>query len=198
MYDYYLSEQSQKIKRIVNPDDRLEYLNNEKDRFALNNRGSDEANSIVQWFDSQIDKTRFEIMKAITLQAAKLSQVDTNSNKRNKKTIPDENITLVEFFESVSKYKEVMEMLVDKNYCQANTYIWSDFNTSRTNRRTVISVIKYLQSQGYYKSNMRFTNEQIKGIAKNTFGVEASLSLIKQHKVNNVEVKFIPIASTLK
>jgi len=123
MYDFYKGEQLQIIDRIVIMDDRLAYLYKERERFRTDN-SNHEADSIVRWFDDFIDQTKFEIMKGISLQAAKLSHVDTNSNKRNKKSGADENATLVDFFEHVSKYKAIMEILVEKEYCQPNTYIW--------------------------------------------------------------------------
>ena len=92
-----------------------------------------------------------------------------------------------------------MGLLVSKKYIQSNTHIWNDFKTSETNKGTIISVIKYIGLQGYYKQKFtKPSNKQIRLIAINTFKVDIAESTIKQHKINDIEVRFILPASTVK
>jgi|GEM_PF-5314524 hypothetical protein len=104
-------------------------------------------------------------------------------------------LKLSDIFESISKYSHIMNLLVEKGYCQPNTFLWKD--EKKTNKASVVSLIKYLHTQGFYLDNKKPTTNQIKLIAQNTFGVTISESLIKQHKTNEHQVKFIPIASTI-
>lgn len=192
MYDFYKSEQLQIIDRIINADDRLAYLYKERERFRTDN-SNHEADNIVSWFDSCIDQAKFEIMKGIALQSAKMSQVDTNSNKRNKESVADENITLVDFFEHVSKYKAIMEILVEKGFCQPITYIWKD--EAKGNRGLVVAIVKHLHHQGFLKRMP--TNAEIKVISRNTFHVKIAIDTIKKTKADTFNIQFIPPATTI-
>jgi hypothetical protein len=192
MYDFYKSEQLQIINGIANADDRLKYLYKEKERFGLSNENK-EAEKIVLWFDNRIDQTKFEIMRDISLQAAKIGQVDANSNKRNKKSIPDENITLVEFFEYVSKYKAIMEILVEKGFCQPITYIRKD--EAKGFKSLIIAIIKHIHSQGYLKRKP--TTDEIVLISNSTFRVKISKDTIKRINADSFFIDYIPPATSV-
>lgn len=105
--------------------------------------------------------------------------------------------TLEECFEHTSKYKTIMELLVEKGSVQANTYIWLD--TRAGYKTLIIMLIKYLQTQGFYKDNAMPSTEEIISIAKKTFGVDLSQDLVKKTKVpsgNTHNLSFILPAST--
>lgn len=108
---------------------------------------------------------------------------------------PANPIKLSDYFESISKFNFIMNLLVEKQYCQPNTFIWKDEN--KGNKGFLVAILKQLHSQGYYKNNFRLTNEQIKEIALNSFGWDVSIDTIKKTKTIHFDVSFIPIASTL-
>ena len=99
-------------------------------------------------------------------------------------------------FESTSKYKQIMELLVEKEHCQPHIYIWKD--EKKGNKGFLVAILKYLHKQGYYKKNRRLTNEEIRQIAKNTFGCTIGIDTVKHTKPDNPGLKFIPLASTLQ
>lgn len=135
-----------------------------------------------QWLEEKLNELNKEF-------APQLSEKETDQEKL---------LTLDKVFESISKYKFIMELLANNEFIQPNTYIWKD--EKRSNKATLISVLKILHKQGFYKNNKELKHYEIKDIALNTFGIGISISHIKQHKLNTAEkaVKLIPIASTVK
>jgi hypothetical protein len=103
---------------------------------------------------------------------------------------------LSEIFDSISRYKFIMNLLVERKYCEPNTYLWKD--EGKGNKRLLVAILKFLHTQGYYKKNMRLTNEQIKSIAQNTFGWSISIDTIKKTKTGDFILTFIPLASTVE
>ena len=103
---------------------------------------------------------------------------------------------LSEAFESISKYQYIMNLLVERQYCHPHTFIWKD--DGKGNKELLAAIIKQLHSLGYYKENCRPTNEQIRIIAKNTFGWEVAIDTIKKAKPGHFDLTFIPIASTIE
>lgn len=119
----------------------------------------------------------------------------------NEQNTPSESIihstlTLLELFENTSKYNHVMNLLVEKGYCQADTFIWKD--AKKGNKGYLAAILKYLHSQQYYKNNLRPTSEQIQSIAKNTFGWEMGIDTIKRSNPEQFDVSFLPAASEIK
>ena len=104
-------------------------------------------------------------------------------------------ISLEYYFEKVSRYKYVIELLVKEGYCEANTYVWID--KKRSNKSFIVGLIKGLQAKKYYKDNSSPTNLEIKEIAKNLFGVNIGIDTIKRSTPNFNGLNFIPIATTL-
>lgn len=102
---------------------------------------------------------------------------------------------LEELFSSLSKYKQVMEILVSNNCVQPNTYFWKD--NKKGNKSFVAAIIKDLHGKGYFKSNKKPTNTQIQQICTNTFGWDVGLETIKRARCDNFVLDFIPLASTL-
>ncbi len=117
--------------------------------------------------------------------------------KKQIKEKPAPITTLLEAFDSPSKYQKIMQLMVDKGFIQSLTYIWKDEKNS--NLGTIVSVLKVLHFQKYYTDNRRLKPEEIKQIIKNTFGRDISSGYIKHHKLPEKDktFNFIPIASTL-
>ena len=128
------------------------------------------------------------------LEEYKEEETETKALKTLKNNY-NENLTLLDLFESVSKYNYIMNLLADKGYCQPNTYIWKD--EMKGNKGLLAAIIKYLHKQGYYKNNKKPTNEQIILIAKNTFGWELKIDTVKRTNPNNFDLSFIPQSSTI-
>ncbi len=99
-------------------------------------------------------------------------------------------------FESISKYKTIMELLVSKKYVSPHTYVWMD--DTKGNKGYLAALVKDLHGKGYYKDKKRPSNEQIKKICKESFGWEVGIDTIKKVKAKNFDFKFIPVASTIK
>lgn len=105
------------------------------------------------------------------------------------------NLRLSDIFDNSLKYDYIMNLLVKNNYCQAKTFIWKD--EGKGNKALLASILKYLHKQEYYKSNKQLTNDQIKEISLNTFGLELSIDTIKKAKIDQFDLRFIPLASTI-
>ena len=84
---------------------------------------------------------------------------------RNKK--PAFN-TLLEAFNNVSEYQQVMGQLQKKNYCTANG-TWRDYKSGW--KVIIITLIKWLAIQGYCRKT-KFTASEIQAICENTFNTE--------------------------
>jgi len=104
-------------------------------------------------------------------------------------------LKLIDIFEDSSRHNSIMKLLVEKGFCQPNTFIWKD--EKKGNKGYLAAILKYLHSQGYYKDNKRPTIEQIQEIASNTFGWSMSIDIIKKTKPEEFELDFIPPASTM-
>lgn len=121
------------------------------------------------------------------------------SQKENKKTNSakkNEDLKLEMYFESISKYKKIMEVLVKKGLIQEHTYLWKD--EGKSNKKLLASLLKHLHSQGYYKNNKRIKNSEIVEVALNSFGWEISIDLVKKVKGSDFPYSYIPPSSTLK
>jgi hypothetical protein len=129
---------------------------------------------------------------------------EANTIKEDEKTLPSQTIakqkpvlseSLELLFESIPKYKKVMEILVSKNLIHSNTYIWKD--EVKGNKGSLAALIKDLHGKKYYKNNTRPTNKQIEAICKNSFGWCVGIDTIKHTKATDFNFSFIPPASTL-
>lgn len=144
------------------------------------------GNRAIDWL-TFIDSTDKESMPFVILWdmvAYKLfliQQIGKPNNtmgKSDRPENPDDSKRLEDWFEYTSKYATVMNLLVEKGWCQAGTYIWID--ESGGAKATVVAFIKYLHAQGFYRNNKKPSNAQIVVLAKNTFGVDLSIDTAKR------------------
>jgi hypothetical protein len=89
-----------------------------------------------------------------------------------------EPLFLIKLFHHVSDYHRVMVVLVEKGYCEANTYIWTDSKSG--SKSLLIGLLKSIQAKGYLIRKP--SNEEYVAIAKNTFQVEVSVDTCKRSK----------------
>ncbi len=106
----------------------------------------------------------------------------------------DSPLTLFDVFKSPSKYQKIMDILINQGYCQAGTFIWKD--ERKGNKSLLVSILKFLHIQGYYKEDKKLKNKQIKAVAKNTFGMNIGDSIIGSTKPDDFKLGFIPPSST--
>jgi hypothetical protein len=116
-----------------------------------------------------------------------LSSIITYKSDDKKKII-----TFPDLFEDEAKYERILNLLVEKGYCQADTFIWKD--ETNGNKGFLVAILKHLHKLKYYKGNQRPTSQQIKEIAKDTFGLKISLDTIKRARPDQFDVSFIPPA----
>ena len=105
-------------------------------------------------------------------------------------------LTLETVFSDGYKYNHIMQILVERELCQAGTFIWINFKKGYKN--LIVSLLKYLYFQNYYKSKTVVSNDQIRQIALNTFHVNISIDTIKHAEIDHYKLDFIPEASTIK
>jgi len=98
-------------------------------------------------------------------------------------------------FDSISKYKKIMDILVSNKFIASNTYIVTD--ERKGSKSILVAIIKDLHGKGYYRDNIKPSNEEIQMICKNTFGLKISESTTKKAKPDNFDLSFIPFASTI-
>ena len=123
-----------------------------------------------------------------------IAKEDDSPQELNKNLQPEE-IRLEFYFESINKYKKIMEILVNNDLIQEHTYLWKD--DGKANKKLLVSLLKHLHSQGYYKNNQRLSTKEIQGIAANSFGWEIGEDTIKKTKASSFPYKFIPPSSTV-
>ena len=121
--------------------------------------------------------------------------VNTKSvGRKINKSKSDESLTLSDIFDEISKYKTIMEILVNQKLIHSGTYIWKD--ETKGNKGYLASLIKNLHGKQYFKGNAKPTSKQIELICKNTFGWNVSDGTIKHTKPDDFDFSFIPPAST--
>lgn len=116
-------------------------------------------------------------------------------NSSRGKVIPS-NLKFPQIFKEISQYQYIMNILVEKGYCNPHTLIWED--QTGGSKGLLAAILKCLHTQGYYKNNQKLTSEQIKQIAGETFGLKISIDTVKKANKKNNVVDFIPVASTVK
>lgn len=115
---------------------------------------------------------------------------ETKANVSNFK-----NKELVSLFEHTSKYKKVLDILVSKHKTDEITYLWIDLNNGH--KKELASLIFHLQIKGYYKNNKKPSDNEVKEICQNTFGVDVGISTVNHSKATYFDFNYIPYASTL-
>lgn len=106
------------------------------------------------------------------------------------------NLTLESVFADPYQYNCIMQILVEKKFCQPGTFIWIDLKKGY--KTFIANLLKYLHFQNYYQNRAGLSNLQIQQIALNTFHVDIALDTIKHAEIRNSKFKFIPEASTIK
>ncbi len=115
------------------------------------------------------------------------------TNKNNQPSTPPGRLELI--FDSISKFKSIMELLVKEKLVVEHTYIWKD--EGKGNKSYLAAFIKALHGKGYYKDDKMPTNNQIKSICINSFGWYVGIDTIKRAKSINFDFSFIPPASSI-
>lgn len=126
------------------------------------------------------------LSEILELLANEISPISSESERNS-------TLKLSDFFESESSYSVIMNLFVEKGYCQEKTFIWKDDKNG--SKGYLAAVIKHLHLQGYYKNNRCPTNEQIKEIAQNTFGQEIGIDTIKRASPDKFKIDYIPFAT---
>ena len=135
------------------------------------------------------DETNESESKLSITDILKIEASNPNPIGKPKSELPEK---LELLFEHISKYNEIMEILVSEKLIQPNTYIWID--EKKGNKALLVALIKDLHAKKYYKKNKRPTNEQIKKICRNSFGWEISIDTVKHAKATDFDLTFIPLA----
>lgn len=102
-------------------------------------------------------------------------------------------VTLEKCFEYTSKYHKVIALLAEHKYCDSSTHIWIDRGSGH--KSMVVELIKHLYIQKFYGKEPMPKNEEIVLIAKNTFGVDLGIDIVKRTKPA-LNFRFIGPAST--
>lgn len=127
------------------------------------------------------------------LRVSSLSNSTGGTEGKKPKNIKVEH--LVSLFEHTSKYKAIMGILENEEKIQNSNNFWRDLQNGH--KTELASLIKHLQIKGYYKENKMPSENEIKAICKNTFGIDVGLSTIQHAKPTNFPFKYIPFATTL-
>jgi len=134
---------------------------------------------------------RFEDAQNYVGFLSRYKQIDNSQDTIN--GTPD---CLLSLFQDVSKYKKIMNILADKSLIEHNTELWKD--EGKGSKGYLVSLIKNLHLKQYFKEDKKPSNEQIKVICKNTFGIEISIETIKRIRENSFDFQFIPYSSTIE
>ncbi|MBA4851520.1 hypothetical protein [Emticicia sp. BO119] len=158
---------------------------------------------LQDWFK---DEKRFiDELIPILITKKSSSTCSTKNYNNNSKVVPATNNPEEEslinkpnfcsFFNTISSYNFIMNLLVSEGYLQENTYIWKD--CTKGNKGLLVAIIKYLHNQKFYRDNKKPSNEEIKTICRITFGQEISIDTIKKSQINQFNLEFIPPYSAI-
>lgn len=110
------------------------------------------------------------------------------------KVLQDKSLTLAKIFKEVSKYKKIINILIERGFCEPGTNSWKDENNG--SKGFLVSIIKYLHHLGYY--DYKPTNEDIHYICLNTFHINISIDTIKKNKSSKAyNLNFLPLSSSI-
>jgi|GEM_PF-3824638 hypothetical protein len=151
-----------------------------------------------EWYNNNESQTKkfdpynpYEVMLSI-MKSTKheiLKYFPETPHQRKEKKIEYE--TLIEAFNEVSKYRDVIDKLVKNDYCLSDG-TWKD--QKKGWRTTVASLIKWLAVAGYCKKTT-FSTVEIQAICNNTFKIsdnDRMESTIKHAKVESRISKLFP------
>lgn len=105
-------------------------------------------------------------------------------------------LLLADIFESPQKYEYIMSILVQQGLCSKDTFIWID--SKKGSKKMLVVLMKGLQVRGYYKYNQKLSTCQIQEICFNSFGIEVDPNYIRHIGFQDMDIDFIPLASSLK
>ncbi len=143
---------------------------------------------------STLDK---ELMSYLNFQHERRQRDEEEKSEKKRHSLVNEKLTLEMVFGNSLKWQYIIELLVSHDIVERDTYIWKEYKNS--NKGTIISLLKILHTRGYYRDNKALKNIEIRDIALNTFGIDISVSHIKQHAINDADkiIKLIPNASSI-
>jgi len=91
-------------------------------------------------------------------------------NKNKNAQIAELPDTLYEIFESTSKYKTVMEILVSKQFLHPQTYIWKDKKAGY--KGLICAIMKDFEAKKYLKPEISMSWDLCKRLTNNSFKVK--------------------------
>jgi hypothetical protein len=122
--------------------------------------------------------------------------------KASKASISDskkhENLELHQFFKEPSQFRQVIEILADKDFCDRHTYVWKD--QSKGNKETFAALMKDLHFKGYLNRDYSKNGVELKEIAQTTFKLSISQTTARKASHDKLDTnlkELIPYASTL-
>ena len=146
-----------------------------------------------------VDVYRLPLLKAIydkLIQFANefFPEITTTSTESQPEANKQQNLS--ELFENVSTYNSLMNLLVQKGYCEAGTYKWKD--QGKGYKGLAAAIIKCLKPRGYFKPEITtLSNDSVVYLCKNSFQIDVGIDTVKRANSGKFEVSFIPPATAL-
>jgi hypothetical protein len=145
---------------------------------------------------------RLYLNKGFALKSAKLINIITafypnesfeGSEAGAKPILEAPDYKLIDLFEKTSDYFLIINILVEKGHIHEKSYLWIDLEKGW--RGLLIAILKDLKNKGYFKREIKITNQTYLSVAQNTFGQSISLDTIKKSNPANQNLEMIPNAS---
>ncbi|MGP8216219.1 MAG: hypothetical protein ACLQQ4_11680 [Bacteroidia bacterium] len=140
-------------------------------------------NFLVRWMGD------FQNTKMNNYVAPKVSEASADT------TIPEKKLMLFDIFIDETKYKYIMNLLVEKGYCQSETFYWKE--RKGMNKGFLVAILKDLELKKYYKNDIEFNFEVCKVVAKNTFNINIKSNKTFYTEVVPKQLEFIPFVSQI-
>jgi hypothetical protein len=117
----------------------------------------------------------------------KLQTIQTKSHQKKLLRCPPDEFS--EWFRSKEHYDYIIKLLTDKSFLSRSTGEWRD---DKKDKAFAISILKYLNEQGYFRPELKPTSEDYRRITNDVWGMEVKSSTARQARISEANLKFIP------
>lgn len=135
-------------------------------------------------FGKILEKERAVLEVYVDLLKTYINDSKPESDTRTKNDLS--NLTLKQKVKSTD-YNTLLRILSEKGFINPETLIWID--KGKGHKGMVAALLKRLFDLGYYGKN-DLGNEEVKAIAKNTFGIDVKIDTVKKAKNTDFTVYF--------
>jgi hypothetical protein len=98
-------------------------------------------------------------------------------------------IPFPECFVNNDVYNQFIQLMVEKGHLSEENHAWID--TKKGNKSLLVAIIKSLRSKGYYREDIKLTDERIQEICSGEFNLPIGINTVKKAQPGKFDLSFI-------